>query len=61
MFLMLCIPLIGSRFAMQENGYFTSDTFADVVRHLIDNAPSHQKLFILDGHDSHTNVDALDL
>jgi hypothetical protein len=56
-----CKMPIGSRFAMQENGYFTADVFPDVVRHLMECAPSAQKLFILDGHDSHTSVEALDL
>jgi hypothetical protein len=46
---------------MQENGYFTADVFPDVIRHLMECAPSSQKLFILDGHDSHTSVEALDL
>jgi hypothetical protein len=46
---------------MQENGYFTADVFPDVVRHLMEYAPSGQKLFILDGHDSHTSVEALDM
>ena len=46
---------------MQESGYFTADIFPDVIRHLMENKPTPQKLFILDGHDSHTNVDALDM
>lgn len=51
----------GSRFAMQESGYFTSNTFPDTIRHLMANSPPGKKLFILDGHDSHLDVDALDL
>ncbi len=61
MFLTPRYTYIGSRFAMQENGYFTADVFPDVVRHLMEYAPSGQKLFILDGHDSHTSVEALDM
>lgn len=51
----------GSRFAMQDNGYFTSNTFPDTIRHLMANSLPGKKLFILDGHDSHLDVDALDL
>ena len=51
----------GSRFAMQESGYFTSNIFSDTIRHIIDYQPNGQKLLIVDGHDSHTDVDALDM
>ena len=46
---------------MQESGYFTSNTFPDTIRHLMANSPAGKKLFIVDGHDSHLDVDALDL
>ena len=51
----------GSRFSMQESGYFTSNTFPDTIRHLMEYSPPGKKLFILDGHDSHLDVDALDM
>ena len=53
--------VLGSRFSMQESGYFTSKTFPDTIRHLMANSPPGKKLFILDGHDSHLDVDAFDL
>ncbi len=50
-----------SAMSFQKNGSFTSDTFCDVIRHLVKHTPPGQKLLIIDGHNSHHEVDALDL
>jgi hypothetical protein len=56
---MLCSP--DSAMSFQKNGSFTSDTFCDVIRHLVRHTPSGQKLLIIDGHNSHHEVGALDM
>ncbi len=50
-----------SAMSFQKNGSFTSDTFCDVIRHLVRHTSPGQKLFIIDGHNSHHEVDGLDL
>jgi hypothetical protein len=52
---------VGSAMAFQKNGSFTCSTFCDVIRHLTMHSPSGKKLLILDGHNSHHDVDALDM
>jgi hypothetical protein len=47
--------------AFQKNGSFTCVTFADVIRHLLAHKHDGPALLILDGHNSHHDVDALDL
>ncbi len=50
-----------SAMSFQKNGSFTSDTFCDVIRHLVRHTPPGQKLLIIHGHNSHHEVDGLDL
>jgi hypothetical protein len=45
----------------QKNGSFTTDTFIDVINHLIMYTQPGKKLLILDGHSSHHSLKALDL
>ena len=47
--------------AFQKNGSFNKSMFADVIRHIVKHTPSGQKLLIMDGHNSHHDVDGLDL
>ena len=58
---MLCYVWIGAVMAFQKNGSFTSVTFSDVVRHLIANKHDGAALLILDGHNSHHDIEALDV
>ena len=50
-----------SLMSFQKNGSFTSVTFSDVIRHLIHHKVAGPALLILDGHNSHHDIDALDL
>lgn len=47
--------------ALQTSGSFTAVTFCDVIRHLIKHSQPGKRLLILDGHNSHHDVEALDL
>ena len=51
----------GSLLAFQTNGSFTTITFCDVIRHLLAHTTEGPALLILDGHNSHHDIDALDL
>ena len=53
--------MIGSACAFQTNGSFTSATFADVIRHIIAHTDKEKKLLIIDGHNSHHDMEALEL
>lgn len=53
--------LLGSILAFQKNGSFTTITFCDVIRHLLAHKTEGPALLILDGHNSHHDMDALDL
>ena len=55
------LPLLGSVCAFHTSGSFTGVTFADVIRHIIANTPQGKKLLIIDGHNSHHDVTALEL
>ena len=53
--------ILGAAMAFQTNGSFTSVTFCDVIRHIIKYKHEGQALLILDGHNSHHDVDAISL
>lgn len=61
LFLMQYYVCIGAVMALQKNGSFTSETFCDVIRHLIAKKFDGPALLILDGHNSHHDITALDL
>lgn len=52
---------IGAVMAFQKNGSFTSGTFCDVIRHLIAYKLDGPALLLLDGHNSHHDIERLDL
>jgi hypothetical protein len=52
---------LGSVLAFQTNGSFTTITFCDVIRHIIKYKSEGQLLLILDGHNSHHDIEGLDL
>jgi len=58
---MPCYMPPDSVMAFQKNGSFTSVTFSDVIRHLIKYKERGPALLILDGHNSHHDIEALDL
>jgi hypothetical protein len=58
---MICFVCVDSLMSFQKNGSFTSVTFSDVCRHLIHHKAPGPALLILDGHNSHHDIDALDL
>lgn len=51
----------GACMALQRNGSFTSHTFADVITHLLKKKYPGPALLIMDGHNSHHDIDALDM
>ena len=52
---------VGAAMAFQSNGSFVSHLFIDVIRHLVAHKHAGPALLIIDGHNSHHEVDALDL
>jgi hypothetical protein len=52
---------VGAAMAFQSNGSFVSHLFVDVIRHLVAHKHAGPALLIIDGHNSHHEVDALDL
>ena len=60
-YFMIFLYFVGALMAFQKNGSFTSVTFADVIRHLLAHKSPGPALLILDGHNSHHDIAALDL
>ena len=52
---------VDAAMAFQSNGSFVSHLFIDVIRHLVKYKHVGPALLIIDGHNSHHDVDALDL
>jgi hypothetical protein len=56
-----CYVMLGSVACHYSSGSFTTNMFIDVVRHIINHTTPGKKLLILDGHNSHHSIEALDL